>query len=208
MFILLLHYMIFETTINSKILKVDEYSISYGGGKLKFNEIIDFDYKHEYINGIGGIELKLYSNVEILILNSTTRGFFSSKTTNNQIKQLNEIYHILYPTLIKRFLIVSMKKIGSGKEIKIARFSFTEDTISLRPKRYLGLSKIEIPNKNAELINKRIRIGLFGGKGENNVIILRNNQTGRSYKYSNSAYGQLNQGQIVKVISLLDTIKT
>jgi hypothetical protein len=196
-----------KDSIGRKEIVLTDLSLTYDGEKISYQEIIDFNYSHSYFNGIGGAELIIKTHHRITSVSADLSTFIGRKKSQEKIGKVVSLYNKLYPVLMSAFIQNSIRKIQAGESVRVAKVNFDKKGISMSPRTSYWTTNISIPYYNADIKGQNMGVGLFGSHGNFIVLVLSDNSTGKSYKYSNKASHQPEIGQISKAEELLNHIK-
>ncbi|MFK5856481.1 MAG: hypothetical protein QM503_10150 [Bacteroidota bacterium] len=192
--------------INNNKIEIDNNCIKYNFITIKWEDVNDFDFRHEYFNGNGGADL-IIKTINSRIGINVTRTIFSVKSKSREIDLLNKLFIEILPFLNVGYLQHSIKMINNYGKIKVANLQFSKYFVSIRPRRNLWINKIDITYDNAVILIENLKIGFVGGAGNSNFLTLVDTQNNKEYRYSRSANYQSSIGDNIKAKNLLTYIK-
>jgi hypothetical protein len=193
---------------NKEVIITDTY-ITYGKESIKFDDIIDFEFSHAYVNFVGGIDFTLIGkNSSLWISVSASNSFLQKKSTSENVDKVQEIVNIILPKALNGFIKHNFSKIINGETVKIWKLTFEKDKIKMRPRTSFWTNVVEIIYSRGEVSYDRQGIGILSSSGSGSCFYLIDLYNNETYKYSNSATSQPTQGEYYKIKGLFDFMKS
>jgi hypothetical protein len=190
--------------IGNHRISYDVHEFNYNSSVIKWNEVIDYQFEHSYLNGTGGLDFYIYSKT-ISVHISEFVAFYRSKNKASKIDQLLDVINEILPIITVYYARHCLREIKAKGYYKIGRFYFKHKTIEYRPG-FMSLShNVELPYENAKVIIDNVRLGLFGGKGSAPKITLVDYKN--FIEYNCGSINQLSQSTILKVQTLLNLFR-
>ncbi|WP_332912503.1 hypothetical protein [Algoriphagus boritolerans] len=109
---------------NKEVIITDTY-ITYGKDSIKYDDIIDFEFSHQYVNFVGGIDFTLIGkNNSIWISVSASNSFLQRTSTTENIEKVQEIVNLVLPKALNGFIRHNFSELSNGGTVKIWKLIF------------------------------------------------------------------------------------
>jgi hypothetical protein len=193
---------------NKEVIVTDTY-ISYGKDTIKYDDIIDFEFSHAYVNFVGGIDFTLIGKSNSLWISvSASNSFLQKKSTTENVEKVQEIVNLILPKAINGFIKHNFSILKNGGTVKIWKLIFEKDKVKMRPRTSFWTSVVELIYSRGEVSYKTQGVGILGSSGSGACFYLVDLYNNETYKYSNSATSQPTQGDYFKIKGLFDFMKS
>lgn len=204
-----------QDLINDKKLILTTEFVQYDSIRINLNTINNFFF----VNSKSTLNAWLTSASCILSIDSNDKNktftintdvscslFGISNYKEEQIYKTCKLYQVMFPTLIRQYIIFSLKKLEKNNTISVANISF--DKIGIQMMSKIGfVENVNIPYKFAEISGEFTKFGLLYSGGRAPLLEITDTNIGKTYRYSNNMRNQPSFGEISKAINLLLYIK-
>ena len=189
-----------------ELILTDEY-LSYSNKKILLNEILDFDYQHEYSNGVGGIKFKIKGRNNKIEIELIANKLIRTKKKSEDLKKVENLANTLFPIINTKLISKKITQLNEGKSVKIWKLIFDKNEISMRTRSSFWTEIIALPYNEAEIYFNQNNLGLFGHKGHANKFILKNTKSNEEHTYSRDPDYQPTQGKYSQIKALFNYLK-